>query len=189
MVLEVILCLITMIQGFMGIRVVRSKKMWESWLLLRFAIIVIIANFVITFFQFTFSYQQYDNNANLGMGHAQGGNMNDPYNPYNPYNPYVNPTQQGYFGHGDVFHIKSTLKDLKESIGMMLFGVLMLTTVCAVSFACSLIAVTYYKFHNIMKEYRSIEKKTPYIHEMIKPGALFHANNPTVPTINTKDAK
>ena len=52
----------------MGIRVVRSKKMWESWLLLRYAIIVIIANFVITFFQFTFSYQQYDNNANLGMG-------------------------------------------------------------------------------------------------------------------------
>lgn len=133
LVLELVMASMLCFQAMLGLRVVQSKKMWESWLLVRVTAVFIFAQIIITFFQFTFSYQ-----TNVSKPRSNQRNT------------------MGYYGHGDVMRIKSTLKDLKESIGMLLFACLLMILSMSVAFGCALINVGYYKFHNLCKEYERI---------------------------------
>lgn len=126
----------------------------------------IVAQIVISVFQFMFSYQQYDKHAGadwLGI-HS---------------NTYVTK--------GNIIWIKSTVSDLKESIGMMFFACMMMIFSLCVALGCSFVNLSYYKFYDLCKEYERVWKECPRVEEMIAPGVIYNQEiiyvMPTVPTI------
>lgn len=150
-------------QAIMAMRVAKSKIMWESWVLVRVTWVIIAAQVIIALFQFMFSYQTYD--AKPSSPNYQG---------------------QGYYSHGSIVRMQNTVKDLKESVGMLLFACALMVTACSVAFVCTIVNISYYRFHLIVKEHHSIKKKIPDIEQMISPETLYHqipvTATPVVPT-------